>query len=93
MSRSKEIREKMRKDILEKLKGLSENITDSVGELSKGRSAFVSSETINKRLSICRSCEEFNSSTTQCRRCGCFMSAKTKLKHASCPIEKWAKEL
>jgi hypothetical protein len=93
MSKSREIRDKMKRDLINKMKGLSENITDSIGEISKGRSAFVPKETVDNRLRICRSCDEFNSSTTQCKRCGCFMSAKTRLKHSSCPIGKWSKEI
>lgn len=86
-------RENMKAEILKKLQGLSENITDSIGEIAKGKSAFCSTESTKERLSICRTCPEYISSTSQCRRCGCFMSAKTKLKHASCPLGKWGKVL
>lgn len=84
--------EKLRKDILNKLKGLSETVTDSVGDIAKGRNIFCDASVTNKRLAICNACPEFINSTTQCKRCGCFMSAKTRLKKASCPIAKWTKE-
>ena len=87
------LRDDIRKDVLSKLKGLSETITDSVGEISKGRSAFCSASDTTDRINVCKSCPEFIASTTQCKRCGCFMSAKTRLTHASCPIGKWGKLL
>ena len=81
----------IKNELMDKLKGLSENITDSIGELSKGKTIFVESKVQEARMSTCRSCEDFNAKTTQCRRCGCFMSAKTRLKSGSCPIGKWGK--
>lgn len=85
------LRDDIRKDVLSKLKGLSETITDSVGDIAKGKNIFCAPTDTNSRLSICKSCAEFNASTTQCKRCGCFMSAKTRLKNASCPIGKWGR--
>ena len=61
---------------MQKLKGLSETVTNSFGEIAKGNSVFVESATQEARMSTCRSCEDFNSKTTQCKKCGCFMSAK-----------------
>lgn len=78
-------------ELLQRLKNLSETVTDSFGEIAKGNSVFVESATQQSRIDICKSCEYFNSKTTQCRHCGCFMSAKTKLKSGSCPIGKWGK--
>ena len=86
-------KDKIRKQVLHRLKNLSENITDSVGEMSKGKSPFCSKDSINQRMSLCNACPHFVKTTTQCKRCGCFMSAKTKLKHASCPIGKWGKDI
>jgi len=83
--------ERLRRDVLKKLKGLSETVTDSVGEIAKGRNIFCDASITNQRLSTCNSCSEFIRTTTQCRRCGCFMSAKTRLKKASCPIGKWTR--
>ena len=84
--------DQIRQELTRKLKSLSENITDSVGEIAKGKPVFCSPEVVSKRLAICKSCPEYIATTSQCRRCGCFMSAKTKLKVASCPINKWARE-
>jgi hypothetical protein len=81
----------IKNELMNKLKGLSENITDSFGEIAKGKTVFVESAVQEARMATCRSCEDFNSKTTQCRRCGCFMSAKTRLKAGSCPIGKWGK--
>ena len=81
----------IKNELMNKLKGLSETVTDSFGELSKGKSVFVESAVQEARMATCRSCEDFNAKTTQCRRCGCFMSAKTRLKAGSCPIGKWGK--
>ncbi len=89
MNRSEEIKN----ELFQKLKSLSETVTNSYGEIAKGQSVFVPETTSSTRMSICQSCDDFNSKTTQCRRCGCFMSAKTRLKHGSCPIGKWGKEL
>jgi hypothetical protein len=88
-----DLQDDIKKDILLKLKGLSETVTDSIGEISKGKSAFCSKEIVSKRMMTCKSCPEFIASTSQCKRCGCFMSAKTRLKHATCPIGKWTKDL
>lgn len=84
--------DKIRQELLQKLKGLSETMTDSIGQISKGKPVFVEQTVQSKRLSICNSCPEFIKSTSQCRKCGCFMSAKTRLKMASCPIGKWDKD-
>lgn len=87
MSNSNDIKN----ELMNKLKGLSETVTDSFGEIAKGKSVFVESTVQEARMATCRSCEDFNAKTTQCRRCGCFMSAKTRLKAGSCPIGKWGK--
>lgn len=81
----------IKNELMQKLKGLSETVTDSFGEIAKGNNIFVESAMQEARMSTCRSCEDFNAKTTQCRRCGCFMSAKTRLKSGSCPIGKWGK--
>lgn len=83
----------IKQELLDKLKNLTETVSDSLSDFSNGRPVFVSAETQQLRMSTCRNCEDFNSATTQCRRCGCFMSAKTKLRQGSCPIGKWGKEL
>lgn len=87
MSNSNEIKN----ELLNKLKSLSETVTDSFGEIAKGNNIFVDSKIQQNRIQICNSCEDFNSKTTQCRKCGCFMSAKTRLKTASCPVGKWSR--
>ena len=81
----------IKNELMQKLKGLSETVTNSFGEIAKGNSVFVESATQEARMSTCRSCEDFNSKTTQCKKCGCFMSAKTRLKAGSCPVGKWGK--
>jgi len=83
----------IKQELLDKLKNLTETVSDSLTDFSKGKAVFVSPETQQMRMSICRSCPDFNASTTQCRRCGCFMSAKTKLRQGSCPIQKWDRDL
>lgn len=83
----------LRNEVLQKLKGLSETFTDSLGQIAKGRPVFVEQSIQSKRLAICNSCPEYISSTSQCRRCGCFMSAKTRLKLSTCPIGKWGKDV
>lgn len=83
----------IKNELLNKLKSLSDTVTDSFGEIAKGNGIFVSSATQQSRMQICDSCEDFNSKTTQCRKCGCFMSAKTRLKTASCPVGKWSRSL
>ncbi len=85
--------EKVKQELLQKLKGLSETMTDSIGQIAKGKPVFVESSMQSNRLAICNSCPEFIKSTSQCRKCGCFMSAKTRLKMASCPIGKWGKDV
>jgi hypothetical protein len=81
----------IKNELLERLKNLSETVTDSFGELAKGNNIFVEQQIQQTRMSTCQSCEDFNAKTTQCKKCGCFMSAKTRLKTASCPVGKWGK--
>jgi hypothetical protein len=85
--------EEIKNELLQRLKSLSETVTDSFNDLSKGKGVFVSENVSSARMSICHSCDDFNTKTTQCRKCGCFMSAKTRLKQGSCPIGKWGKDL
>lgn len=89
----KNFSEEIKQELLDKLKNLSETVADSLSDISKGKSTFVSQDTQQMRMSLCRACPDYNSGTTQCRRCGCFMSAKTKLRHGSCPIGKWGRDL
>lgn len=84
--------DKVKQEILQKLKGLSETVTDSIGEMAKGKSIFCESAVISNRMQICNSCPHFIKGTSQCKKCGCFMSAKTRLKQAQCPIGKWGKD-
>jgi ribosomal protein L40E len=85
--------EEIKNELLQRLKSLSETVTDSFNDFSKGKGVFVTESTATARMSLCESCDAFNSKTTQCRKCGCFMSAKTKLKHGSCPVGKWGKDV
>ncbi len=85
------VSDNIRKEILSKLQGLSETITDSVAEMAQGKSVLCSQDIINQRLAICNACPEYISMTSQCRKCGCFMSAKSRLTTASCPIDKWGR--
>lgn len=84
--------EKVKQELLQKLKGMSETITDSIGEMAKGKNIFCDSSVANKRMQICHSCPHFVQSTSQCAKCGCFMSAKTRLSQSQCPVGKWGKE-
>ena len=85
--------EKVKQELLQKLKGLSDTVTDSIGDMAKGRPIFCESTVTNSRLQLCNSCPHFVKSTSQCKKCGCFMSAKTRLKSATCPIGKWGKDI
>lgn len=85
--------DKLKQEVLSKLKGLSETVTDSIGQIAKGKNVFVEATVQTNRMAICQSCPEFNASTTQCKKCGCFMSAKTRLKVATCPVNKWGKDI
>ena len=85
------VSDNIRKEILTKLQGLSETITDSVGEMAQGKNILCTQEMINQRLAICKACPDFIPMTSQCRKCGCFMSAKTRLRTASCPVNKWGR--
>jgi hypothetical protein len=85
--------DKLKQEILQKLKGFSETVTDSIGEIAKGKSMFVESSVQSTRMAICHACPDFNANTTQCKKCGCFMSAKTRLKASSCPVSKWGKDI
>lgn len=84
--------DKVKQEILNKLKGLSETVTDSIGQIAKGKNVFVDGDIQSSRMAICHACPDFYETTSQCKRCGCFMSAKTRLKVASCPIGKWGRE-
>ena len=76
--------------VLQQLKGLSDTVVDTVGDMSKGKNVFCPSNIVNDRISTCNACPEFVRTTTQCKHCGCFMSSKARLKRASCPIGKWS---
>lgn len=84
--------DKLKQEILQKLKGLSETMTDSIGQIAKGKSVFVEAVVQSNRMATCNACPDFIKSTSQCKRCGCFMSAKTRLKASSCPIGKWGRD-
>jgi len=71
--------EKVKQELLQKLKGLSETMTDSIRQIAKGKPVFVESAVQSNRLAICNACPEYIKSTSQCKKCGCFMSAKTRL--------------
>ena len=45
---------------------------------------FVSEETKDSRMKICKSCEHFRELTAQCKICGCFLEAKTRLVGFNC---------
>ena len=75
--------------VLQQLKGLSETVVDTVGDMSKGRNVFCPNNIVSERMSICNGCPDFVTNSSQCKQCGCFMSAKTRLKKSSCPIGKW----
>ena len=62
--------------VLQQLKGLSDTVVDTVGDMSKGKNVFCPSNIVNDRISTCNACPEFVRTTTQCKQCGCFMSAK-----------------
>ena len=50
---------------------------------------YVTEETAEERLDICKACPELIQLTKTCKKCGCFMAYKTKLAKAVCPLEKW----
>jgi hypothetical protein len=58
-------------------------------DLFNPQEAKVSSDVLEKRLSICSTCPQFIKATKQCKKCGCFMTLKAKLESATCPINKW----
>jgi len=83
----------IKNELIDRLKNLSETVSNSLTDLSKGKPVFTDDALSSSRMVICKSCDDFNQQTSQCRRCGCFMSVKTKLKHSSCPIGKWGKDV
>lgn len=85
--------DRVKQEILQKLKGLSQTVTDSIGDMSKGKPIFCESSVTNNRMQICNSCPFFIQSTSQCKKCGCFMTAKTRLKQSQCPVGKWGKDI
>lgn len=85
--------DRVKQEILQKLKGLSQTVTDSIGDMSKGKPIFCESSVTNNRMQICNSCQFFIQSTSQCKKCGCFMTAKTRLKQSQCPVGKWGKDI
>lgn len=48
---------------------------------------FVSKETQQIRMSLCRECEHFDSLLARCKICGCFLEAKTRLAGFHCALD------
>lgn len=54
---------------------------------------YVTKESAESRLALCKACPELIQLTSTCKKCGCFMIPKVKLAKASCPLEKWSSEV
>ena len=85
--------EKIKLELLQKMKDMSNTLADSYGDFSRGKPVFCDASIVQARMAYCNACEHYDKSTTQGNQCGCFMSAKTRLKHGSCPIGKWGKDI
>jgi|TARA_B100000035_G_C21024566_1_gene565601 hypothetical protein len=84
--------ERIKNELLRKMKDMSNTIADSYSDFSHGKPVFCDASIVQARMAYCNACEHYNNQTTQCGKCGCFMSAKARLKQGSCPIGKWGKD-
>lgn len=53
-------------------------------------SMFVSPETREKRMAICKACPYYDDRQVRCRHCGCFLEHKVKFAIDACPLNKWS---
>jgi hypothetical protein len=57
--------------------------------IQNNESMFVSPETREARMAICKQCEYYDDRQVRCRHCGCFLEHKVKFAIDSCPLQKW----
>ena len=57
--------------------------------MSNNDSMFVSDDTREKRMDVCKQCEYYDSRQNRCRHCGCFLEHKVRFAIDSCPLDKW----
>lgn len=69
-------------------KNITLSLVNVIRSAGKGGGIVASSDTIQKRINICKSCEHAMSKN-RCKICGCFLDVKTGLKTESCPLDKW----
>jgi len=67
----------------QKAKGLVKSVGTWVG----AGMPVAEPESINHRITLCRSCEHFKEPL--CLKCGCLMMFKTRMATATCPEGKW----
>lgn len=74
---------------------MSYNLLDLAKDTITGNVMYVNQETLQYRLTICKSCEYrippiINAGTTgTCGKCGCFLDSKSQYVQSECPIKKW----
>jgi hypothetical protein len=59
---------------------------------NQGKGLFVSDETFNKRLDICKTCDKYDEMQQRCVECGCFLNEKATLSFEKCPLGKWEED-
>ena len=76
-------------DFWEQMKNFTSFLKDVGQSTDKEHGIFVSEETYNSRMEVCKSCEQFDQKQKRCYMCGCFMENKMKFTSAKCPAKKW----
>lgn len=71
----------------------SYGITDIITDKITGNLEYVTENTQNKRLSVCKLCVHlvkfYINGTGNCKKCGCFVDYKVKYVKSKCPVSKW----
>lgn len=81
------------------LKQMAGSLGSSVAGWAKSGFAMASDETLELRLSICKTCEFWDASgfagTGKCQKCGCSTQAKLRMATSVCPLDppKWKAEV
>jgi hypothetical protein len=72
---------------------IASSLASSVGEWAKAGLPVATSEQLDSRMAICKSCEFWDQSgfagTGRCKKCGCSTQAKLRMSTSKCPIDKW----
>jgi hypothetical protein len=75
------------------IKQMANSLSESMIGWAKSGFHNVTTEQLESRMLICKSCEFWEESgfagTGKCKQCGCSTQAKLRMATSKCPIDKW----